>query len=1704
MDDTDEQEDQDMIDSVPLPASGPHVADNVRSDTPIVQGVFSRKIVAKASKNVRQLKHLNDNEVSGSGEDALEKDRMHRTNFRKNSLSRVAVSSRFDVLVSNNLFKKHLGQNHEDILERIYKQRGGVFSSGMRKAYSNIDLTTIDLSQTFNNPLSNNGKSASFSTADKQNENQGSQGLHQGHSKDTGQQRRRRVSISSGQEVQGIVDELSGMRKQVTINGQRTQTVTAISSRGKRQKFNVPSFSEFRKQRQMRIASGHQYAKEAKSLLDNNQSVVHLPEVSSQSLAEASVLITAMSSENSDQADQLQPINEDEQKRSRNVVEHVEGKSQEAVVVQSEHVGSCAVGNGEMVIETKDSPSDQMELKQATDVSREKGEILSLEQCSSGEGTPNISDSSKEVHSVTSLNQGTKNEGELTDVSLPTNLDSNPTCMSSQHNSGEITIVPVPSEEEKTPSVSSQHNSGEVTIVSDPAEEERTPSVSNQHNSGEITIVPVPPEEEKTLSVTPSVSNQNNSGEVTIVSVPAEEERTPSVSCQHNSGEVTIVSVPAEEERTPSVSSQHNSGEVTIVSVPAEEKRTPSVSSQHNSGEVTSAIPTERTSDSNIPKDVVLALMGSSMETQMSDEVFDDDDSELQSSKKPPIHICLQGNTSEKSNFVRHDLDLNESDMLVLEDLDVPTANQMCNIDTTYEPLSLPNSMKDACETLTFNSLEHETSVLNNNFITLEVPSESNTDDIDLSDTRSQCDRDCGLLPGKKITDVVKSLSETVNSETCVPETSEPGNVPEKQDSLDNCPEGGNGSEVLASEVNNDQQTNSTGEISERGNQHRTETTYCTKSLSPEKPKILPRTPKNQAKPDIAPRPVPRSRPVNDPSRSQVVQTGIRPRKRKLPTRPPRVSRRKSETCNLKTLVTENSPALQTSRSLDSEELSQVKGIVSEVIKSSPGMNDIENSETSTFPPPTDASTPPLPSSPPPTDLPTPPLPSNPPPTLLKLSDRESPLLYVQSDDSKEPINSLVMKSFDEKIPFLPESLNETGPFNVLHLPTSDNNSPSDDGTFYFPENPKQFSSLVSADVQCEESIFVFPEPMLNSPLSDQEEPTTPGSVNQSDQTFLSTSESVTSDTSNKPASWLPSSTDDIYKSCDSVHQQPESETDFDLSGTTFDPTKNLNVYRSSSDVSNSTPEALQKRRERKERPYKSDPFAGGKRPSPGQFIRRQRGLPSDDGFTEDWIDEMDEAEAVTLAETEADRKRRIRMSVISDASTDSGVIGQDGQDGLQEAPPSPTGSSGSYGFTTKGGDKSGFSIMDPNRDEENVETSITVGNKEAKKTERKDIIIEIRDTEKSYGRDLHILKDHFYKPMKTNGLLSSDQVEAIFLNLEQLINTNAQFTARLDTALQDAVTNGDHGFVTISIGNLFLKSTDLMMAFESYCVNQSHAGNLLEQLEKEKELLRIFLQASQDDNGALRRMPLKSFLILPVQRIMRYPLLLERLHKYTSCENPDKEAISLAKAKLEEILAHINAKTQKSSGSMKMKKKVADLLLQRQAHSMEKAELNRAAIDILGWNKKDVCDITTCRLQVALATDHNWATKRLRLKFSTVQGILLTLGKGERHRSEEDGLLFPRKTQVIQAAVVLLKEKNGKYQTLREPFMLNRCIVNHDPDSDDMFEVFENNKEPFVFKGDDNEVKPWLMNMKQQTLDLGTWRKRRNALPNIMIKHLV
>lgn len=213
------------------------------------------------------------------------------------------------------------------------------------------------------------------------------------------------------------------------------------------------------------------------------------------------------------------------------------------------------------------------------------------------------------------------------------------------------------------------------------------------------------------------------------------------------------------------------------------------------------------------------------------------------------------------------------------------------------------------------------------------------------------------------------------------------------------------------------------------------------------------------------------------------------------------------------------------------------------------------------------------------------------------------------------------------------------------------------------------------------------------------------------------------------------------------------------------------------------------------------------------------------------------------------------------------------------------------------------------------------------KRSERKEIITEIVETEEKYSRDLQIILEEFYQPMLVAGLLTPEQLSAIFLNTEELVENSQALAERLRDAVEIALEQGDDDLLTVNIGKLFLEAAPMLHAFETYCVRQGwclkslltsnnplhlpgNASLLLASLEKEKELLRIFLRVSQMENTLLRRMNLNSFLMVPVQRVTKYPLLLARLYKVTPIHHETREKLKDAQHKIELHLNHMNSET--------------------------------------------------------------------------------------------------------------------------------------------------------------------------------------------------
>ncbi|CAG9859199.1 unnamed protein product [Phyllotreta striolata] len=390
------------------------------------------------------------------------------------------------------------------------------------------------------------------------------------------------------------------------------------------------------------------------------------------------------------------------------------------------------------------------------------------------------------------------------------------------------------------------------------------------------------------------------------------------------------------------------------------------------------------------------------------------------------------------------------------------------------------------------------------------------------------------------------------------------------------------------------------------------------------------------------------------------------------------------------------------------------------------------------------------------------------------------------------------------------------------------------------------------------------------------------------------------------------------------------------------------------------------------------------------------------------------------------------------------------------------------------------------------------------RRSERKEIITEIVETEEKYSKDLQIILEEFYQPMLVAGLLTPEQLSAIFLNVEELLENSQTLAEKLRDAVEIASEQGDEDLLTVNIGKLFLESMAMLHAFETYCVRQGAASLLLASLEKEKELLRIFLRVSQMENTMLRRMNLNSFLMVPVQRVTKYPLLLARLYKVTPTHYDYKEELKEAQHKIELHLNHMNSQTKDVPS--KLWRRIGSNSGRRSSTEMDlvNIKLRKIAVDVLEWNHEEAKFALEGKLLFTQPTDNNWRKGRT-IKLSPVNAMLVINGKPSSgkstERSEDNNLIFT-KHGVREAALLLVRDKNGRYSLLREPLYLDKCVIAADPAWQSYFEVQELlGKDTFIFKAEDEEQTAiWYKQLQYHAQGMGAWRKRRNALANIMI----
>uniref|UniRef100_A0A672UYM0 Intersectin-1 n=1 Tax=Strigops habroptila TaxID=2489341 RepID=A0A672UYM0_STRHB len=188
--------------------------------------------------------------------------------------------------------------------------------------------------------------------------------------------------------------------------------------------------------------------------------------------------------------------------------------------------------------------------------------------------------------------------------------------------------------------------------------------------------------------------------------------------------------------------------------------------------------------------------------------------------------------------------------------------------------------------------------------------------------------------------------------------------------------------------------------------------------------------------------------------------------------------------------------------------------------------------------------------------------------------------------------------------------------------------------------------------------------------------------------------------------------------------------------------------------------------------------------------------------------------------------------------------------------------------------------------------------------TERKrqGYIHELIVTEENYVNDLQLVTEIFQKPLMESELLTEKEVAMIFVNWKELIMCNI----KLLKALRVRKKMSGEKMPVKMIGDILTAQLPHMQPYIRFCSCQLNGAALIQQKTDEVPEFKDFVKRLAMDPRC-KGMPLSSFLLKPMQRVTRYPLIIKNIIENTPENHPDHSHLKHALEKAEELCSQVN-----------------------------------------------------------------------------------------------------------------------------------------------------------------------------------------------------
>nr|XP_012774519.2 uncharacterized protein LOC101485626 isoform X3 [Maylandia zebra] len=180
------------------------------------------------------------------------------------------------------------------------------------------------------------------------------------------------------------------------------------------------------------------------------------------------------------------------------------------------------------------------------------------------------------------------------------------------------------------------------------------------------------------------------------------------------------------------------------------------------------------------------------------------------------------------------------------------------------------------------------------------------------------------------------------------------------------------------------------------------------------------------------------------------------------------------------------------------------------------------------------------------------------------------------------------------------------------------------------------------------------------------------------------------------------------------------------------------------------------------------------------------------------------------------------------------------------------------------------------------------------------EVRFEVITSEASYCRSLEIVVDHFVKSKQLGAQLTTQDKNWLFSRLVDVRAISHSFLSKLEERVESDVMH----FTVCDI--IYRQCPLFRKAYVPYLTNQSYQDATYQRLMNENPRFKMIVEKIEK-NAVCQRLPLRSFLVLPFQRITRLKLLVQNIVKRTTRGTAEATQAIKALKQLEKIIQQGN-----------------------------------------------------------------------------------------------------------------------------------------------------------------------------------------------------